>query len=349
MQNLIIKFIIINIFCQIKSNIIFDLFNFQYSSKITLKIKGIGYKKIFGNIENANFTGINYLKEVFINGHQNDSIAYKYYFDQEDNLVELIWDDNINTCQFMFYRCDDIIEVDLSKFNSTQVKYTDRMFAYCTSLTSVNLTNFKTSQVINMHGMFAVCNALTSLDLSKFNTSQVTEMTRMFWQCSSLTSLDLSNFDTSQVQKTNQMFLDCTKLEYINLNNFDESNLNIYENMFDNVPENLLVCLKDINTESKILSLLNNIKKCYAIDCTDDFNSKQFKLNNNDNECNEKCDTSLKYPYLHNGKCYENCSYYHYFDNDNNHYCTEDLNCPNEYPKLNEAQMECIKNDFRIC
>ena len=51
----------------------------------------------------------------------------------------------------MFYRCDDIIEVDLSKFNSTQVKYTDRMFAYCTSLTSVNLTNFKTSQVINMH------------------------------------------------------------------------------------------------------------------------------------------------------------------------------------------------------
>ena len=97
--------------------------------------------------------------------------------------------------------------------------------------------------------MFAVCNALTSLDLSKFNTSQVTEMTRMFWQCSSLTSLDLSNFDTSQVQKTNQMFLDCTKLEYINSNNFDESNLNIYENTFDNVPENLLLCLKDINTE----------------------------------------------------------------------------------------------------
>ena len=172
--------------------------------------------------------------------------------------------------------------------------------------------------------MFAVCNALTSLDLSKFNTSQVTEMTRMFWQCSSLTSLDLSNFDTSQVQKTNQMFLDCTKLEYINLNNFDESNLNIYENMFDNVPENLLVCLKEINIESKIISLLNNIKKCYAIDCTDNFNLKQFKLNNNDNECNEKCDTSLKYPYLHNGKCYENCSYYHYFDKDNNHYCTED-------------------------
>ena len=47
MSNLIIKFIIINIFCQIKSNIIFDLFNFHYSSKITLKIKGIGEKNIW--------------------------------------------------------------------------------------------------------------------------------------------------------------------------------------------------------------------------------------------------------------------------------------------------------------
>ena len=345
-STLIFKFIIINIFCQIKSNLVFDSINFQYSSKITLKIKGIGEKYILGNHVDSDFTGVNYLKEVHINGYPQNDTAYKYYLDQEDNLVELIWDNNINTCRFMFFRCYDIIEIDLSEFNSTQIEFTDRMFAYCISLTSLNLTNFKTSQIINIHGMFAVCQKLISLNLSKFNTSQVIEMGRMFWQCTSLTSLDLSNFDTSQVQKTEQMFCGCTKLEYINLNNFDESKLNIYYNMFDNVPENVVICLKEINSESILLSKLNSSKNCFAIDCRDDFNSKQFKLNNNDNECNEKCDTSLKYPYLHIGKCYENCSYYHYFDNDNDHYCTEDLNCPNEYPKLNENKMECIKNDF---
>ena len=41
--------LIINIFCQINSNILFDLFYFQNSSKITLKIKGIGESYIFGN------------------------------------------------------------------------------------------------------------------------------------------------------------------------------------------------------------------------------------------------------------------------------------------------------------
>ena len=49
------------------------------------------------------------------------------------------------------------------------------------------------------------------------------------------------------------MFCDCTKLEYINLNNFDESKLNIYYNMFDNVPENVVICLKEINSESILL------------------------------------------------------------------------------------------------
>ena len=44
-----IIFIKMNIYCTIKSNILFDLFHFQYSSTITLKIKGIGERYILGN------------------------------------------------------------------------------------------------------------------------------------------------------------------------------------------------------------------------------------------------------------------------------------------------------------
>ena len=69
----LIKFIIIDIFLKIKNNILLDLFHF-HNSKIELKIKGIGDSIIFGNERYCNFTGINYLKEVYINGNKKNTV-----------------------------------------------------------------------------------------------------------------------------------------------------------------------------------------------------------------------------------------------------------------------------------
>ena len=85
---ILIKIIILYLLSKIKSNILFNLLYFQ-NSKITLKIKGIGDSILFGN-GNGIFTGINYLKEVYINGNKQDTIEYKYYFNQTDNFVVLI-------------------------------------------------------------------------------------------------------------------------------------------------------------------------------------------------------------------------------------------------------------------
>ena len=106
----LIRSIILNIFSQ---NILFDLFKFQ-DSKITLRIKGIGESILFGNITKYSFQNINHLKEVSINGNKQDTIEYKYDFNETDNFVELIWDDNVNNCQNMFYKCSNITEIDLS-------------------------------------------------------------------------------------------------------------------------------------------------------------------------------------------------------------------------------------------
>ena len=76
-----------------------------------------------------------------------------------------------------------------------------------------------------------------------------------------MTSLDLSNFDTSQVETTLSMFFHCSNLQYINLNNFDESKLNDVRNMFENVPDDVVICMKEINTQSKIYSQLNSNQK----------------------------------------------------------------------------------------
>ena len=124
--NYLIRFIIINLICIIKSNI-FDLFYFQYS-KIILKIKGTGENMLFGKRGYKYFQSIDNLKSVYINGILKNEKVFKYDFSQENNIVELIWDDNIVNCSCMFAFCSNITEIDLSHFNTSQVKNMDRMF-----------------------------------------------------------------------------------------------------------------------------------------------------------------------------------------------------------------------------
>ena len=201
---------LINILISIKGNK-FDFYYFQYS-KITLKVKGIGENNILGDDKDYNFSNIDYLIEVFINGHKQDKIEYKYYFNQTDNYVELIWNDSITNCDSMFYSCSNITEINLSNFNTSQIESMANIFNRCSSLTSLNLSNFDTSKVRNIRGMFYNCWLLTSLDLSKFDTTLVTHMNHMFVNCSSLTSLNLSNFNTSKVIYMSDMFYNCSSL-----------------------------------------------------------------------------------------------------------------------------------------
>ena len=332
---ILIGFIIINSFCFLKSNFLFCL-SF-YSSKITLKIKGTGYNYIIGNDpynEYVYFRSISFLKKVYINGEEQDRNSNKYYFNQTDNIVELEWYDNIIDCGYMFYKCFNITEINLSNFDSSLVKNMNHMFYNCSSLISLdlfnfdtskvmdmeymfygcsslpslNLNNFDTSNVTNMQFMFYGCSSLTSLNLSSFDTSKVCSMWDMFYGCSSLTSLNLSSFDTSMVYDIEKMFYGCIKLEYINMNNFNEKNVEndeyYYDYLFYNVPENVVICINTVSNKNKILPQITK-KNCYAIDCSNDWKSKQKKIIFNTNECIESCDKNPIYKYEYKAKCYE--------------------------------------------
>ena len=73
-------------------------------------------------------------------------------------------------------------------------------------LTSLNLSNFNTNNVKDMSRMFYKCSSLTSLNLSNLNTNNVNNMSYMFYKCSSLTSLNLSNFNTNNVTNMEDIF-----------------------------------------------------------------------------------------------------------------------------------------------
>ena len=57
------------------------------------------------------------------------------------------------------------------------------MFSWCMNLKSLNLSGWDTSNVKDMDHMFSECEVLKSLDLSGWNTSIVEKMGSMFYQC----------------------------------------------------------------------------------------------------------------------------------------------------------------------
>ena len=138
----------------------------------------------------------------------------------------------------MFYslygsqKIKNILELDLSNFDTSQVTRMDGMFRSMSNLTTLNLSSFNTSKVIDMQSMFENMSNLTSLDLSNFDTSQVTNMYFMFRGMSSLTTLDLSNFDTSRVTIMDSMFSDMSNLTTLDLSNFDTSQVTRMDFMF---------------------------------------------------------------------------------------------------------------------
>ena len=181
------------------------------------------------------------------------------YLDDE-NLIE-IWQDGTNImflsdadiyapsdCRYMFYAYHDLLQIDLSNFNTANVADMGYMFNGCTALTTLDLSHFDTANVTDMESMFDGCSALTTLNLSNFNTANVADMGSMFAGCSALTTLNLSNFNTANVTNMASMFRNCTALATLDLSNFDTENVTSMANMFRNCTSLQLLDLSNFDT-----------------------------------------------------------------------------------------------------
>ena len=83
--------------------------------------------------------------------------------------------------------------------------------------TNLDLSKFNTSEITNMSFMFNNCKNLQTLNLSNFNTEAVTDMCEMFWNCKSLKALNLLNFNTTNVVNMFSMFSCCKNLKLLDI------------------------------------------------------------------------------------------------------------------------------------
>ena len=166
----------------------------------------------------------------------------------------------------MFADCTCLMSLDVSNWDTSNVKNMYGIFSGCNSLTSLDASNWNTSNVTDMSYMFWYCNNLTSLDVSNWDTSNVTDMSYMFENCNNLTSLDVSNWDTSNVKNMYYMFFKCTSLTSLNISNWDTSNVTKMYYMFDNC--NSLITVTgtiDMSKVSVYFDMLSNTSKLQSI------------------------------------------------------------------------------------
>ena len=200
----------------------------------------------------------------------------KYFIPTKKGLydINIEFANIIENCSYMFSNCENIIDIDLSSFNSKSVKNTEFMFYRCIKLKKINLLNFETRYISKMNNMFEYCSNLEEIDLSKFDTRNVEDMGYMFFNCINLKSIDLKSFNTKNVTNMCYMFANCCNAEEINLTSFNTDKVENMEYMF-------LGCKKFRNID------LSSFNTCRNINMDSFFNDyskiKRIKLKKNFN------------------------------------------------------------------
>ena len=111
----------------------------QFFNEITLKMKGpISSFGFFTNNSDGHCFKGQIPSEIILNGH--DYINNNTKITQLENdicTILLKWEDKMVNFSKMFYGCENILEVDLTRINFSYVNSFEYMFSNCKSLTSV--------------------------------------------------------------------------------------------------------------------------------------------------------------------------------------------------------------------
>ena len=101
----------------------------NFDSEIFLIIKGNGTQNLLG------FLFFEEPTEVLVNGiSKGDTCKTSCFLEGDKNNISLKFYHEINDCSFMFCYCDNIIYIDLSNFNTSNVKNMEWMFSGCSNL-----------------------------------------------------------------------------------------------------------------------------------------------------------------------------------------------------------------------
>ena len=254
--------------------------------------------RIIDEQENKDINDLNKNTEIFIDDKKYPFRKYFVPTEARDYKIKIKFINKIKDCSYLFRGCGNIINIDLSSFDSSEVIDMKQMFSICYGLKEVNLKNlnvakvknmsymfnkcfeiekitipssFDTQNVENMSFMFHFCQFLKEISFpASFKTNKVRNMTGMFGKCYNLKQLDLKNFDTGAVTNMSFMFDQCRDLEKLLINK-SLFKTNVVENMghmFNECNKLKLIDLSNFNTEKNrfFCSMFENCSQLKTLD-----------------------------------------------------------------------------------
>ena len=309
--------------------LLFSFLKLINNSEINLIIQGEGEL----NILNNEF----YLEpsDVIVNGESRPYCKKKCQFSSDLNNLTIKFNTQIESCENMFYRINNIIEIDLSKFDASNVNNMNGMFAKCTNLIKITFGNINTSLVQSMEKLFYYCQKLITIDRLNFDTLSVTTMKQMFSHCESLLSIN-AEFNPQNVKNMYIIFGYCYKVVTINLPNFKKTKAINIEGMFY---RNYKLKYIDLSYFEVNSSSIENIKNAFC-NCTSIVFIKldSFKINN---DTITKGFLNLTYKNLK--VCLRDEDTINRLNNYSNLFDCSDI-CFNENIKIDSKENKCVNN-----
>ena len=212
-------------------------------------------------------------EELFYNNiyTSNENGLFKFEINFVPKLINL---------SHLFDQCQNLVEVDLSRIKSPNIKYMSNMFTNCPNLRKITFSSLKTSKVKDMKGLFKGCYNLSEIiGLENLDTSSLRDITEMFEDCRNLVSVDLSSFNLSKIEKKKNVFNNNTLLTYIDLTNtgnITDIKEIFNETFFDNRTNHIYIKInKEFIQEENIPGM--NFTEKLDIECIKTINDKDEK------------------------------------------------------------------------
>lgn len=100
--------------------------------------------------------------------------------------------------------------IGLEYIDMRNVSSMENAFRNCSELISVDVSSFNTSNVTTMKGMFSGCTSLTKITgLENFDMKKVNDVSCMFMDCSSLTDANIEGLAFENIQSNDDIFFNC--------------------------------------------------------------------------------------------------------------------------------------------
>ena len=262
------------------------------------------------------------------------------FISPEDGFINIkvYFLNELPSLDFLFYECEDLIQVDLSHLNTINISRISYTFYGCTNLEQINFTSLETSNLQNMEFLFAGCeNLVEIIGFEDLNTSSIKYTSGMFLDCKNLQIVNLSSFNLDYVEEQHGMFVNTESLQLVNLGNCTDAN-----NLFDKDQVYNLVILSNENINISSLSGTINIYN------TSEENNITEILS--ELSCVEGIDEKCTYCDMFNPSICGGCNYGYYLPMGNKYSKTKckkcDKGCYDCYAEEDSDISICIDCDF---